>query len=124
MLEVAKQQGAEILKVDKWGRRKLAYDIGKQRDGYYVLFHMNAEQTAVRELERKFKMNDAVIRFLTVRLDDEVRRARRRAAIRARRKGLEPGAEVPVGSTRPRDEASGERTPARGAGGDEDEGEV
>lgn len=85
--EVVKQRGVEMLKLDKWGRRKLAYDIGKEREGYYVLFHMNAEAEAVHELERRFKMNDAIIRFLSVRIDDELRRAKRRAELRAKRKG-------------------------------------
>ena len=101
MEEVAKQQGAEMIKVDKWGRRKLAYDIGKQREGYYTLFHLRAERAAIAELERKFKMNDTIIRFLTVRIDDEVRRARRRAALRAKKKGIEPGAELPAATPRP-----------------------
>ena len=103
MQEVAKQQGAEIVNVDKWGRRKLAYDIADQREGYYVLMLLKSERAAIAELERKFKMNDTIIRFLTVRLDDEVRRARRRATLRARKKGVEAEAPLAVAATRPRD---------------------
>jgi small subunit ribosomal protein S6 len=124
MEQVVRQGGAEILKVDRWGRRKLAYDIGKQREGVYVLFHLKAEAPPIKELERKLKMTDLVIRFLTVRIDDEVRRARRRAEIRARRKGLEPGAAVAIG--RPaRSEDEGEEEPGEvaGRGDDEDEEE-
>jgi small subunit ribosomal protein S6 len=122
MEEVAKQQGGEMIKADRWGRRKLAYDIGKQREGYYVLFHLRAERGAISELERKFKMNDAVIRFLTIRIDDEIRRARRKAVLRARKKGVEPGAELPAPLPRPRDQVEEEDEPL--LGDTEEEGEV
>ena len=125
MQEVAKQQGAEIVNVDKWGRRKLAYDIAKQREGFYVLFVLKAGGPAIAELERKFKMNDAVIRFLSVRLDNETRRARRRAAIRARKKGLEPGAVIPAPKRRDDDDDDDDDERLMGVPeAEEEEGEV
>ena len=122
MQEVAKQQGAEIVNVDKWGRRKLAYDIANQREGYYVLFHLKSERAAIAELERKFKMNDTIIRFLTVRLDNEIRRARRRAELRAKKKGLDPAAELPKPTSRPREIEEEEARPE--AEPEEEEGEA
>jgi len=139
--EVAKQRGAEIIDIDRWGRRKLAYDIGKQREGYYVLFLLRAETTAIAELERRMKMNDAVIRFLTVRTDLERRRETRRTLIRARRKGVPPESLAPPRRSgfhrdemeEPQEEAAGHRgerrprseEPVRAdAGGDEGANEV
>jgi len=58
---------AEIKKVDEWGMRELAYSIAKQRRGIYVLLEYKAEPQAVTELERQLKLNDQVLRFITVR---------------------------------------------------------
>lgn len=120
--EVARQQGAEIVNVDKWGRRKLAYDIEDQREGYYVLMVLKSERAAIAELERKFRMNDVVIRYLTVRTDDEVRRARRRAELRAKKKGVDPSAELAKEASRSRDSQDSDAS----SGNDiaEEEGEV
>lgn len=59
--------GAEIKKVDEWGIRELAYPIRKQRRGIYALVEYRAEPQAVTELERQLKLNDQVLRFVTVR---------------------------------------------------------
>jgi small subunit ribosomal protein S6 len=58
---------AEIKKVDEWGIRELAYPIRKQRRGIYALVEYSAEPQAVAELERQLKLNDQVLRFVTVR---------------------------------------------------------
>jgi small subunit ribosomal protein S6 len=58
---------AEITKVDEWGMRELAYSIRKQRRGIYVLLEYKAEPPTVLELERQLKLNDQVLRFITVR---------------------------------------------------------
>lgn len=58
---------AEIKKVDEWGMRELAYSIAKQRRGIYVLLEYSAEPQAVSELERQLKLNDQILRFITVR---------------------------------------------------------
>jgi small subunit ribosomal protein S6 len=58
---------AQIKKVDEWGMRELAYSIAKQRRGIYVLLEYKAEPQAVSELERQLKLNDQVLRFITVR---------------------------------------------------------
>jgi small subunit ribosomal protein S6 len=72
----AREQGAEIISVDSWEKRKLAFRVKKYWEGYYTI--LTIEETAadaVTELERRFKVNDAVIRFLTVRIDEELKRA-------------------------------------------------
>lgn len=58
---------AEIKNVDEWGMRELAYPIRKQHRGIYILIEYKAEPQAVWELERQLKLNDQVLRFLSVR---------------------------------------------------------
>ncbi|UJF33330.1 30S ribosomal protein S6 [Paenibacillus hexagrammi] len=58
--------GGEVTKHDMMGKRRLAYEINKFRDGHYVLVHFNAEPAVVAELDRVFKITDEVIRHLIV----------------------------------------------------------
>lgn len=64
--------GGTISHVEEWGLRDLAYRIQKQRKGYYALLQYQSEARAVEELERNMKLADEVMRYLTVRLDEEV----------------------------------------------------
>ena len=64
--------GAEIEKTDNWGRRKLAYEIGPHKEGVYVLEVINTESgELVKELDRRLKVMDQVVRHLVVRVDEE-----------------------------------------------------
>jgi len=74
------EQGGELLKTDRWGRKKLAYEVQKFSEGYYTLFEMNAGSTLIAELERRFRNNDSVIKYLTVRMDVEAKAADRQKA--------------------------------------------
>lgn len=58
--------GAEIAAVDHWGARQLAYPVNKQRTGYYVVAHFNAEADALPEFERQLKLDEEVLRYLIV----------------------------------------------------------
>ena len=71
------EQGGELLKTDKWGRKKLAYEVQKFSEGYFTLFEMNAGPTLVAELERRFRNNDVVIKYLSVRMDEAEKAAGR-----------------------------------------------
>ena len=62
--------GGEILKTEPWGKRRLAYEIDKIRDGYYVLLHILAPVELPAELERNFKIADEVIRYLIVKIEE------------------------------------------------------
>lgn len=64
--------GGQLLERDDWGKRKLAYPINKHTKGHYVLLNIVAPPTLILELERKFRIDDRVIRFLSVKLDDNV----------------------------------------------------
>ena len=68
---LVEQQGGTVDQIDRWGRRKLAYEIRHFRDGYYVVFRFKAPPTAIAEIERVLNITDEVIRFLTVRLDED-----------------------------------------------------
>lgn len=63
-------EGGEVVNVEKWGRRRLAYEIAGLTEGYYVLMRFNAEPAVAAELERVMKITDTVVRHLLVRLED------------------------------------------------------
>lgn len=63
--------GATIEKVDEMGLRRLAYEIKKYRDGYYVVVNFKGDQRAINEFDRQAKFVDDIIRHLIVRLDEE-----------------------------------------------------
>ncbi|MBQ7007066.1 MAG: 30S ribosomal protein S6 [Oscillospiraceae bacterium] len=59
--------GGELLKVEPWGKRRLAYEIEKLREGYYVLLSFNGDAALPMELERNFKISDEIMRYLIVK---------------------------------------------------------
>jgi small subunit ribosomal protein S6 len=65
--------GGKTEKIDKMGRRRLAYRVKKQREGFYVLFTFEGNGDTVREFERRLKVTDSVIKFLTVRIDERIK---------------------------------------------------
>jgi len=67
--------GGVMLRVEKWGRKKLAYEVRKFREGFFILFVTDCEGALVDELERRFRLTDQVIKFMTVRIDEELKRA-------------------------------------------------
>jgi len=77
---IVAEQGGELLRTDRWGRKKLAYEVQKFSEGYYTLFEMNAGPTLIAELERRFRNNDAVIKYLSVRMDEQAKAADRQKA--------------------------------------------
>ncbi len=77
--------GATVDKVEKWGKRRLAYKVDKYREGAYVLFQFTAAAETVKELERRLRVSDLVIKFLTVRIDETLKRLEKRKKIRDKR---------------------------------------
>ena len=77
------KEGAKIQKVEKWGKKRLAYLIGKHREGSYVLLVVEGKGSVVKEVERRIRVTDGVVKFMTVRVDEELRKAERRKAKRA-----------------------------------------
>jgi small subunit ribosomal protein S6 len=66
--EQLKTLGAEVTKVDNWGKRRLAYDIRKQREGTYAVFDVSAEPFMVKEFERQVGLNENVLRYVSTRV--------------------------------------------------------
>jgi small subunit ribosomal protein S6 len=85
MKAVVTNSGGSVDKVDKWGKRRLAYRVGKYREGAYVLFQFNAAPETVKEFERRLRVSDLVIKFLTVRIDQTMRRLEKRKRDRDKR---------------------------------------
>jgi len=80
------EQGGELLKTEKWGRKKLAYEVQKFSEGYYTLFDLNAGPDLIAELERRFRNHDSVIKYLSVRMDEQAKAAERQK-VRYEREG-------------------------------------
>lgn len=74
--------GGEIKSVEKMGRRRLAYTVRKFNDGFYVLMTIGAEGKLITELERRLRVSEQVIKFITVRMDEEEKRLAKVKAIR------------------------------------------
>ena len=77
--------GATVDKVDKWGKRRLAYRVDKYREGTYVLFQFTAEPEHVHEFERRLRVADLVLKFITVRIDQTLKRLDKRKKARDKR---------------------------------------
>jgi small subunit ribosomal protein S6 len=66
--EQLKGLGADVTKMENWGKRRLAYDIRKQREGTYAVFEASAEPSMIKEFERQLRLNENVLRFLSTRV--------------------------------------------------------
>ena len=90
MESVVAGAGGKIEKVDRMGRRRLAYRVGRFQEGHYVLFLLEGTGDTVKELERRLGVTDSVIKFLAVRIDEELKRAEKLKAQRATREAKRP----------------------------------
>jgi small subunit ribosomal protein S6 len=84
---VVASAGGKVEKVEKMGRRRLAYRVHRQREGFYVLFYVQGTGDTVREFERRLKVTDTVIKYLTVCTDEILKRAEKFKALRAKQEG-------------------------------------
>ena len=69
---VIEGMGGKVIKIDNWGKRRLAYEVAKERKGIYLYWQYLAQPGVVEETERNLRMLDAVIRYLTVKVDEDV----------------------------------------------------
>jgi small subunit ribosomal protein S6 len=74
--------GGEVKSVEKMGRRRLAYTVRKFNDGFYVLLNVTAAGSLIAEIERRLRVSEQVIKFITVRMDEEEKRLAKVKAIR------------------------------------------
>jgi small subunit ribosomal protein S6 len=89
--QTAAEHGGKVEKVERWGTRKMAYRVAKQREGLYVYLALHSTQgSLIKELERRLKVSDAVIKYMTVRLDEEIKRQQKLVARREHRARRRP----------------------------------
>ena len=99
----ASEKGGKIEKTEKWGRKRMAYRVQRLREGFYVYMVVRSTHgEVVKELERRLKVADAVMKYLTVRVDEELKRQEKlkrhrekRAARRPRKTAAAPAPAMP-----------------------------
>jgi len=95
--KIITDQGGSITKTEMMGKRQLAYEINHKRDGVYVLLEVDGSGAEIAELERRMRVNDRIIRYMTVRVDEDRRRADKLKDRRARKAERRPLALPPEG---------------------------
>jgi small subunit ribosomal protein S6 len=88
---IVTDQGGTVTKNENMGRRQLAYPIGRKNEGHYMLLEIDGSGKEIAELERRMRVNDQVIRYITVRVDEDRRRAEKFKAKRARKAAKRSG---------------------------------
>jgi len=91
---IVQRMGGAFEKTENWGRRRLAYEIGRHKEGTYVLEVINGTGEIMKEIDRRLKVTDLVIRHLAVRVDEEqqvVERSRTRRSETSRRRRVARG---------------------------------
>jgi small subunit ribosomal protein S6 len=82
---IVTEQGGNVTKNETLGRRQLAYQVNRKNEGVYVLFEIEGTGREIAELERRMRVSDQVMRYITVRVDEERRRAEKLKSRRARK---------------------------------------
>lgn len=90
MQTVVQERKGKVTRVENWGKRSMAYKIKRFRDGYYVILTIEGDGAIIAELERRFRVTDFVIRFLSVRIDEDLKRAEKLKAARRRKSIARP----------------------------------
>lgn len=88
--------GGTLDKTEKWGVRKLAYRVMKQAEGQYILLQFTAKPETVKEIERRLRVADLVMKFITVRIDEKMKRIEKRKKQREKRAARKPPAPAPA----------------------------
>ena len=91
--KLIEKEGGTIVRLDDLGRRKMAYPIKKKTEGYYVMFEIEGSGQEIAELERRMRVNDMIVRYITVRVDEDRKKADKIQAKRDRRSSEAP--EIP-----------------------------
>ena len=88
--KIITSQGGSITKTEMMGKRKLAYEINHKKDGNYVLLEVEGSGAEIAEAERRMRVNDQILRYMTVRVDEMRRRADKFKDKRARKAAKQP----------------------------------
>ena len=91
---VVEGKNGKVVKVDNWGKKALAYKIKKFREAYYVVLSIEGDGSAIAEVERRFRVTDSIIRFISVRIDEDIKRSEKIKAAR-QKKGAKSASEIP-----------------------------
>src|SRR5687768_14581902 len=101
--KVIEKEGGTVIRMDDIGRRNLAYPIEKKTEGHYVLFEVDGSGQEIAELERRMRVNDMIIRFVTIRVDEDRKKAdkmrdkrEKRQANRSKFRATEESADAPA----------------------------
>ncbi len=106
----AEEKQAKLEKVEKWGRKRMAYKVHKLREGFYVYILLRSNHgELLKELERRLKVADPVIKYMTIRVDEDIKRQQKLARHRERRAARRPRKTAPAAAP----------TPAAASGGGE-----
>lgn len=116
MSKLIETEGGTVIRRDDIGRKRMAYEINKKKEGYYVLFEIEGSGQEIAELERRMRVNDAIMRFVTVRVDEDRKaaekkrskrenKASKRASFRGNRGGGAPAAAGAQNETAEADDA-------------------
>lgn len=73
--KLIENEGGEVVRMDDIGMKNLAYPIEKKKEGHYVLFEINGTGQEIAELERRMRVNDMIMRYITVRVDEDRKKA-------------------------------------------------
>ena len=96
------EHGGKIEKTERWGTRRLAYRVAKHREGFFVYMSVRSSQgDLIKELERRLKVADAVIKYQTIRLDEELKRQQKLSKHRERRASRRPRKQSASGPSAP-----------------------
>ena len=83
--KLIEKEGGSVVRMDDIGRRPMAYQIEKKREGYYVLFEIEGSGQEIAELERRMRVKDMIMRYITVRVDEDRKAAEKRRSKREAR---------------------------------------
>ena len=106
--QIITDQGGTVTKEESWGKRPLAYEILHHNDGNFVLLEIEGSGREIAELERRMRVNDRIIRYLTVRVDEDRRRAEKFKQRRARKAEKRPSSGAGQGRSTAASEFAGD----------------
>lgn len=107
--------GGSIDKVEKWGKRKLAYKINKFTEGYYVLIQFTSSPEPVKEIEHRMRVTDMVMRWVTVRIDEKLKKLAKKQKQREKRARKRPAVQPAAAPAVPAPPMPGAPAPAEPA---------
>jgi len=109
------EKNGKIEKSEHWGTRKLAYRVAKHREGIYVYYQIRTSHgELISELERRLKVQDTVIKYMTIRLDEDIKRQKKLTGIREKRAARRPKRPVATPAQAPVAAAPAAEQPAAG----------